>query len=266
VTRLPEFAAGTDAGLIGEALDEAGAVVVTGMLDASRREAVVADLAEPVAAARIITQDRPEAFYPGQTRRVIGLLARSKAVQRLTLDRRVHALCDRFLLPNCLRYQLHVASALVIGPGARSQMLHREDDGYPFFEVPRPHLVLATMWAMSPFTATNGATLIVPGSHRWTAGRQAQPNEVVSAEMPAGAMLVWLGGTLHGAGANTSAADWRYGVFVSYSLGWLRQEENQYLDVPPAVARELDDELRALAGFAMHGGLGFHDPELGVRQ
>jgi hypothetical protein len=55
-------------------------------------------------------------------------------------------------------------------------------------------------------------------------------------------------------------------VFVSYSLGWLRQEENQYLDVPPAVARELDDELRALAGFAMHGGLGFHVPELDVRQ
>jgi ectoine hydroxylase-related dioxygenase (phytanoyl-CoA dioxygenase family) len=96
----------------------------------------------------------------------------------------------------------------------------------------------------------------VPGSHRWPEGCQAQPGEIVAAEMPAGAVLLWMGGTLHGAGANRSDG-WRFGVFLSYSLGWLRQEENQYLDVPPSLARTLPKQLRDLVGYRMHRGLGF---------
>ena len=83
---------------------------------------------------------------------------------------------------------------------------------------------------------------------------------VVSAEMPAGSVLAWLGGTLHGAGANVTDDDWRHGVFLSYSLGWLRQEENQYVDVPLELAKTLDPELRRLVGYAMHDGLGFYEP------
>jgi ectoine hydroxylase-related dioxygenase (phytanoyl-CoA dioxygenase family) len=79
--------------------------------------------------------------------------------------------------------------------------------------------------------------------------------------MPAGSVLFWLGGTLHGAGANTSS-DWRYGVILTYSLGWLRQEENQYLDVPPQVAERLKPELRKLIGYEMYQALGFHDPRV----
>ena len=82
------------------------------------------------------------------------------------------------------------------------------------------------------------------------------PSEIVAAEMPAGSVLYWLGGTLHGAGANTSQ-DWRYGVILTYSCGWLRQEENQYLDVPPEIARRLSPALRDIIGYKMHQGLGF---------
>ncbi|MEZ5226263.1 MAG: phytanoyl-CoA dioxygenase family protein [Acidimicrobiales bacterium] len=117
------------------------------------------------------------------------------------------------------------------------------------------------MWAISDFTADNGGTLMVPGSHRWTADRVAQPDEIVAAEMPAGSVLVWLGGTLHGAGANVSD-QWRYGVVVTYSVAWLRQEENQYLSIPPDVLATLSPELRALTGHTMHNGLGFHDPSV----
>ncbi len=259
---IPSLSADADSAEIAARLDEAGAVVLTDACEASRRAAIVADLDAPVASAPVITEDDPAAFYPGHTRRVTALVARSPAVRELVRHPTLMALSDHFLLPNCERYQLHVASALVVGPGARSQVLHREDDSYPFFTVPRPHLVLASLWAMTPFTAANGATRIVPGSHRWQAGRQARPDEVVAAEMPAGAVLVWLGGTLHGAGANRTRDQWRYGVFLSYSLGWLRQEENQYLDVPPWIAAGLDAELRALLGYAPHSGLGFHDPRV----
>ena len=122
-------------------------------------------------------------------------------------------------------------------------------------------IILATMWAISDFRADNGATLVVPGSHKWPDDRIAEPDEITSAEMPAGAMFFWLGGTLHGGGANTSL-DWRYGVILTYSLGWVRQEENQYLNVPKHILETLTPEQRSIAGFDMYRALGFYDPRI----
>ena len=82
--------------------------------------------------------------------------------------------------------------------------------------------------------------------------------------MPAGSVLYWLGGTLHGAGPNTSQ-DWRYGVILTYSLGWLRQEENQYLHIPPERLAELSPEVRRVAGFEMYEALGLFDPSAARR-
>ena len=70
-----------------------------------------------------------------------------------------------------------------------------------------------------------------------------------------------MGGTLHGAGANVSQ-DWRYGVILTYSLPWLRQEENQYLDIPRDVLASLSPQMRVMIGHTMHGALGFHDPSV----
>ena len=117
------------------------------------------------------------------------------------------------------------------------------------------------MTAITDFRADNGGTLLAPGSHRWEAGRVAEPDEIVAAEMPAGSVLFWMGSTLHGAGANTSN-DWRYGVILTYSLGWLRQEENQYLDVPPEVAAKMSPELRNRLGLDMYRALGLWDPSV----
>ncbi len=214
-----------------------------------------------MARTQIATEVAEEAFYPGNTRQVIALINRSPEMYELALHPVVNHVCNQLLLPNCERFQLHVSSALEVGPGARQQVLHREDDGFRFFEVPRPNLIIASMWAMTEFTRENGATNVVPGSHLWPAGRQPLPGEIVPAEMRAGDALLWMGGTLHGAGANTSN-DWRYGIFLSYSLGWLRQEENQYLDNPPAFAETLPRPLRELLGYKMHYGLGFYDPGL----
>lgn len=257
---IPVWSAGDPGAELAEKLEHAGCLVVTGVADRSTREAVRAELAPYMEAAPVATDDDPVDFYPGNTRRVTALAARSKAVADMILHPTATALCDHFLLPNGeFGYQLHVTAALEVGPGARSQILHREEDSYSFFPVPRPNLILASMWAITDFRADNGATLLVPGSHRWDADRKPAPDEILSAEMPAGSVLFWLGGTLHGAGANTSES-WRYGVILTYSLGWLRQEENQYLDVPPQVAARMPSELRDMLGFKMHRALGFYDP------
>ena len=197
-------------------------------------------------------------FYPGNTKRITGLVAKSETFRSFVTHRVTLSACDALLRPNCARYQVHATAGLVVGPGATVQVLHREEDPFNFFKMPRPNMVIASMWAITDFTEANGGTHLVPGSHRWAEGRVARNDEVVAAEMPAGSVLLWMGGTLHGAGANRSD-EWRYGVFLSYSLGWLRQEENQYLDVPPELARTFPKPVRHLIGYTMHAALGYSD-------
>jgi ectoine hydroxylase-related dioxygenase (phytanoyl-CoA dioxygenase family) len=265
VMTIPQFSDADRLSEISHALGETGCVVVTDLLSADDRSAVRDELAPYMTRVKVAVDD-PAAFYPGLTRRSTALVARSETVGRMVLHDRTIELCDHFLKPNSeFGYQLHVTAALEVGPGARAQRLHREHDAFTFFPQPRPNLIVASMWAITDFRPDNGATLLVPGSHKWPGDRHATPSEIVAAEMPAGSVLYWLGGTLHGAGANTSR-DWRYGVILTYSCGWLRQEENQYLDVPPEIARHLSPKLRDIIGYKMHQGLGFSlNRDVGVR-
>ncbi|MEM7409046.1 MAG: phytanoyl-CoA dioxygenase family protein [Myxococcota bacterium] len=263
---IPSFPADAKVEEVAHALGEAGCVVITGLVDTAMRERVRSELADPLANAAVGNDEDPTQFYPGKTRRITALVTQSPTVGELVLHPHSTALCDRFLTPNSeFGYQLHVTAALEVGPGARRQILHREEDSFTFFPPPRPNLIVASMWAISDFRADNGGTLLVPGSHRWPESRKATEDEVVAAEMPAGSVLFWLGGTLHGAGANVSS-DWRTGVILTYSCGWLRQEENQYLDTPPEVARKLPPALRDIIGYRMYQALGFSvNPHVGAR-
>lgn len=260
---IPRFSATAPIEQIVEGLEEAGCGVVTDVLGAASRDSIRHELASHMATARVVEDDDPSQFYPGRTRRVTALVARSPTVtDELLAHPLTTAVCDSFLRPNSEHgYQLHVTAALEVGPGARAQILHSEDGSFTFFPKPRPNLIVATMWAISEFRADNGATLLVPGSHRWPEDRTATDSEVVQAAMSPGSVLLWLGSTLHGAGAST-ADDWRYGIILTYSLGWLRQEENQYLDVPPERLEQLSPEVRRLAGFEMYDALGFSDPSV----
>ena len=260
---IPVFSPEANIAEVNNALDEAGCVLVSGLIGSDKRSAIVSELAQHMEAARVIDDDDPNEFYPGRTRRVTALLARSESVtNELVAHQMTRDVCDRFLLPTGeFGYQLHVTAALEVGPGARKQILHREEDSFTFFDLPRPNLIVASMWAMSNFRADNGATLLVPGSHRWDKSREARTEEIVKAEMSAGSVLFWLGGLLHGAGANTTN-DSRYGVILTYSAGWVRQEENQYLDIPEERLAVLPPEVRRLAGFEMYRGLGLYDPSV----
>lgn len=260
---IPSFPADAKLTDVAGALDEAGCAVVTGLLNAGQRQSVIDELAPFMEKTRVIDDDDPEEFYPGKTRRITALVERSPTVADQLLVHPVPKyMCDQLLLPNSeFGYQLHVSAALEVGPGAREQLLHREEDSFTYFPVPRPNIILASMWAISDFRADNGATLVVPGSHKWPEDRVAEKHEILQAEMPAGSIFFWMGGTLHGAGANTSQ-DWRYGVILTYSLGWVRQEENQYMDVTPARLASLSPEVRQIAGFDMYRALGLYDPSV----
>ncbi|MDA0221622.1 MAG: phytanoyl-CoA dioxygenase family protein [Proteobacteria bacterium] len=117
----------------------------------------------------------------------------------------------------------------------------------PFLH-PSPPTLMPAMWAISDFTAENGGTQVVPGSHLWAYDRAPYEDEVVNAEMPAGSVLLYTGGVFHGGGRNRSNTV-RTGMALQYSLGWLRQEENQYLANPPEVARHYPERLQRLIGY-----------------
>lgn len=261
MTAIPKFPADAPVDDIAAALGQAGCVVVTDVMDPALRQAITSELEPHMTTVKVIEEDDPEQFYPGKTRRVSALVARSPSVtDQLIAHPLSQRMCNDHLLPNGeFGYQLHVSAALEVGPGAREQILHREEGSFTFFPLPRPNLIVASMWAVSDFRADNGATLLVPGSHLWPEDREPEPNEILNAEMPAGSVLYWMGGLLHGAGANT-ADDWRYGVILTYSVGWVRQEENQYMDVPRERLSELSPELRKIIGFDMYSALGFYDP------
>ncbi len=195
-------------------------------------------------------------FLGARTKRLGGLLRRSPAVHELVIHPVVLALADRILQPHCARYQLNFSGIMHLLPGATAQELHRDGDIYPLRH-PAPPTLMPVMWALTDFTAVNGGTLVVPGSHRWEEGRAPTAGEVVPAEMPAGSALLYLSGTIHGGGANVSDGE-RTGLALQYSLGWLRQEENQYLANPPEVARHYPERLQRLIGYDYGGPyLGF---------
>ncbi len=263
--RIPVVSHGAGADEVAECLDRDGCVVVERLFDDAWCSELKRELAPHVERAATSIQSMNDHlsetggasnFYPGNTKRIPGLVAKSTAYQALVMNPTLLGVCDLVLEPNCARYQIHATSALIIGPGAEEQVLHREEGPFPYIAMPRPNLVLASMAAVTDFTEANGATRVVPRSHRWPELRKARESEVAAAEMSAGSLFLWMGRTLHGAGANRTN-EWRFGTFLSFSLGWLRQEENIYLDVPPDIARTLPKELRRLLGYGMHAALGY---------
>ena len=84
-------------------------------------------------------------------------------------------------------------------------------------------------------------------------------DDTLPAEMPRGSVVLYTGRTVHGGGPNTTDT-WRTGVNVDYVLGWLRQEENQYLSVPIEVVRELPERVQRLMGYDLGAyALGYID-------
>ncbi|MFO0996893.1 MAG: phytanoyl-CoA dioxygenase family protein [Alphaproteobacteria bacterium] len=237
---------------------------------------ILGSLAPPSAMDRIVAETAPwfqrspvgqDDFRGYRTRRVGALIARAPSIHGLVLDPLVLAVAEGLLLRHCARIQLTYTQAIRLGPGETPQPLHRDDEVYSLPPPDGVEWALIGMWAASDFTAENGATLVVPGSHRWPRDRMATPEEVRKAVMPKGSLLLHLGSVLHAGGANESDGD-RFGLSINYALGWLRQTENQILATPPELARSLPPRLQDLLGYSVHGRIlgevGLEDPRVAV--
>jgi ectoine hydroxylase-related dioxygenase (phytanoyl-CoA dioxygenase family) len=175
------------------------------------------------------------------------VLAKTRAIDDLVDHPRVLALLDRLLLPN---YLLSQAQLIRILPGEAAQLLHY-DDGFYLVPRPRPPLGAATIWAIDAFSADNGATVVVPGSHTWDDARRPDPQQAIPCVMPAGSAVLFLGTLWHSGGANTTRAP-RLAATCQYCEPWLRQQENFCLGVPRPTARGLRESLLRMLGYSIH--------------
>ena len=239
-------------------LDEDAGLIIDNFLSDQNLESIQNDLKPYLN----VTRNGQDEFTGFETKRVGALMARSKTCQDLALDPLINEMADSFLGPHCESYQLHFTSAIQIGPGESSQILHRDRGVWGGYIPRKIETQFSTVWAINDFTKENGATQVVPGSHKWHKDREPLPEEIAYAEMKAGSVFIYTGSVLHGGETNVNEKP-RLGVFLHYAPSWLRQEENQYLSCPPEVAKDFSPELRSLIGYSKGGYvLGFFtDPE-----
>jgi len=190
-------------------------------------------------------------FNGYRTLRLGGILGLSRASADLIAHPRVMEVADAVLKRHCSNYRIGSTTAIEIHPGEEAQVLHRDDGFYPM-RLPDVEFQISAMWSLHDFTVENGATRIVPGSHDLRDIDSVEESDIEQAVMSRGSVLFYLGSTLHGGGANTTNAP-RTGLINTYSLGWLRQEENQYLTVPREIADSYPDHVRRLMGYQAHG-------------
>lgn len=265
-----------DLGHVVAVLERDGAVIVEGFTDAVTLAGLRADLGPGLEASGY-----SQSGYDGhRTRRLSGLFRRTRhmcsivtqplylgAARRL-LQRPAHMWIGRVRIEVTPGIQLSLTQAIRIDPGQGRQPLHR-DDAMHLWRHPGPPCRLQLMLAMTDFTSANGATLVIPRSHRWDDERPPAYAETVPAVMPAGSALLWQGGVYHGGGANTTRSP-RQSLLVSLDLGNLRQEENQFLAVPREIVLTLPEEVQRLLGWdRCPPGLGvveMQDPHLLLEQ
>jgi ectoine hydroxylase-related dioxygenase (phytanoyl-CoA dioxygenase family) len=230
---------------------------------AMRRDgaAVVREIVPPKSMDRVASELRPrfdafgrttESDFNGyRTLRIQSVLGYAPSTAALIGHDLVMAVADAVLLPHCTSYRIGSTTGIEIHPGEAAQVMHQDDSIYPL-SLPGLELQIGVMWAIDEFTVENGATRIVLGSHRHMSPGPVDLSTTVEAVMPRGSALFYLGSTWHAGGANRSNRP-RMGLINTYSLGWLRQEVNQYLEVPPDKARRYDERIRRLLGYTKHG-------------
>jgi ectoine hydroxylase-related dioxygenase (phytanoyl-CoA dioxygenase family) len=251
---------------VAKALQQQGYAIVDELVSDELMDRIEAEMGPHIEA----TPYGQDAFVGTKTRRTGSMIARSEAARALVMNPLAIATAGKFL-GHASTFQLHLTQIISVYPGSPAQPLHQDQLAWDFFPFPDDyHIQCNLLWAMSDYTEEMGATRVVPNSQY--AGREKEYTQADSlpAVMKRGSALFYTGKVFHGAGANISDKI-RRAINITYAVGWVRQEENQYLSTPIEVARTLPDDLLKVMGyqmgcFAMGYVRDFEDPMVVIRE
>lgn len=234
-----------------------GYSVAEGVVSASLVERVRDDLAPYF---RVSPKGRND-FEGFESQRLYSLLTKSESLAELVEHPLVLALADRFLRPD---YLLSAAVAIRIHVGETPQGFHRDDNPANAPDVGfRDMWGFSTIWMFDDFTQSNGATEIIPGSHKWPMEKAPEPSQAIKACAPAGSVLLFAGNLLHRSGPSSESGNGktRLGITIQYSQPWMRTIENFSLAVPAEKAARFSPKIQALLGYSVSapGFVGFVD-------
>lgn len=230
-------------------LERDGYTILEGVIDDALVDELCASLASLTSSLGVKPADND--FEGRSTLRIYNLLAHGEVWQQVPVHAAVLPVVESVLDRGCLVSSL---SSIDIGPGETAQPIHADDQLMPLAK-PHAPTVCNTMWALTDFTEANGATRLVPGSHLADSNPiYGGSYDTVAAEMPRGSVLVWHGSLWHGGGANTTS-ERRVGIAMNYCAGWVRQQENQQLGLPPSLVAGFAPRLQELVGYGVYNGL-----------
>ena len=253
---IRRFSADVSAEEVSVALIAHGVVIVERLADADLCDRMITEL-QPWLAE---TPTGGDDFAGRNTRRTGALLTRCPSSVAMVAHPLILDVVDRTLWAKKTTFQLHLTQSIAIGPDSPPQMLHRDHWCFDFFPFPLDvDVEVSSIWALDDFTDVNGATRVVPDSHRLPNDVRFAYEDSLPAEMPRGSVVLYLGSTFHGGGANRSGHV-RMGINVDYVLGWLRQEENQYLSYTLDEVRAFPERVQRLLGYEVGAyALGYID-------
>ena len=226
-----------------------GWTVLEGVISPDLIESLESDLAR--LERELDVKPAENSFEGHKTLRIYNLLARSELWWNVPVHPAVLPVVEGVLDLGCLVSSL---SSINIGPDETAQPIHADDQLIP---IPKPHppTVCNTMWALTDFTEENGATRVISGTHLADSSPDyGQPYDSEPALMEKGSVLVWHGSLWHGGGANRTGQP-RGGIAMNYCAGYIRQQENQQLGIPPSMVALMPPRLQELVGYGVYNGL-----------
>ena len=174
MAKVQKVRADATCGVINRILERDGCIVIEDVLDEQALDRLKQELRPHFEETPNCTGD----FYGHATKRLSSLIAKSTLCREMAMHPVILAAMDEFLLKGCRQYQLNLTQAIQIGPGEPQQIMHPDDPLFPFVH-PGYEAMINCMWAVDEFTAENGATNIVPGSHvsgnAWACSPEREP-------------------------------------------------------------------------------------------
>jgi len=229
-----------------EQIEKDGYTILEGAIEPDRVAALREDLLR--LERELGVQPAQNDFEGRRTWRIYNLLVHGALYERIPVHEKVLPVVEGVLDDGCLISSL---SSISIGPGETAQPIHADDQLIPL-DKPHRAIVCNTMWALTDFSEANGATRLVPGSHKADdSPRYGADYPSIPAEMKAGSVLVWHGSLWHGGGANRTG-ERRVGIAMNYCAGFIRQQENQQLGIPREIAARFAPRLQRLVGYGVY--------------